>query len=525
MNPRFNVKPFNPKEDDFQEWWDEQAVELFMPSDISEQDRIEAARSHLIDYITFTFPQYIVDEFHRHASNMVERVVYRDREDSIDRLMLYAPPQHGKSEIVSVRAPGFWLAKNPDLPVALVSYAQSLAERNSRMAQQVMMTPEYFRLFPGVQPDEKNWRVKDWHVKDHKGFGMPVGVGGPITGHGFGLLLVDDPIENWAAAQSETLRENTWQWYQGTLMTRLWEFGAIILMMTRWHKDDLAGRILENEGRVEEGGRWNVLEYPALALEGDILGREIGEALAPSRYSAEYLADLRDNVLGRMVWMAEYQQSPTDPEGDFFKVGRFNIEEYPPAEMCEFKEVEVRPGEMEIMPVNLKKGVRFWDLAATKKSAASRDPDYTSGTLMADDESGYFWVLDQQSHRMDPEQVQDMIGMIAKLDGRNVKIRIEQEGGAAGKSLIKAYQRMLAGWDVEGVPATGEKTVRATPYAAQVNAGNVILLKAPWNRRFIAVHAGFPNIRHDDEVDSASGAFNEITAEEDRFRRIQFMHI
>jgi hypothetical protein len=241
------------------------------PEDKELEARQKAARKGILDFTTYTFPQYIVDPFHKNVATALDHVVFGDDPD-YQYVMLFAPPQHGKSELVSTRLPPFWLAHNPDLPVALVSYAAKLADRNSRAARSVLQDPR-FREIPfksRIRPDMDNWRVYDWHIRGGKGFTLAVGVGGAITGHGFGLIIIDDPIESWAHGQSETIRETTWQWWLGTLKTRLWEGGRIVLMMTRWNKDDLAGRILEEEGRVEEGGRWKVLSYAALSKRPEV---------------------------------------------------------------------------------------------------------------------------------------------------------------------------------------------------------------------------------------------------------------
>jgi len=505
-----------------------EGYEILNPTDPEIEKRRLAATQSMLEYTTYTFPGYIVDPFHAHVAHSLDRVVMRDDPD-YQYIMLFAPPQHGKTELVSVRLPGFWLAHNPDLPVALVSYAASLADRNSRAARSVLEDPRFAELpfTSHVRPDYENWRVADWHIRGRKGYSLSAGVGGAITGHGFGLIVIDDPIESWAHAQSEIIRESTWQWWLGTLKTRLWEGGRIVLMMTRWHKDDLAGRILEEEGRIEEGGKWKVLSYPALALRPtedengvvdprtvDLLGREADEPLAPSRFSQEFLFDMRQTQT-RMVWNAEYQQQPTDPEGDFFKIGRLDIVDALPAEIG-----RVQDG----FAVDMQKGIRFWDLAATSKSKAARDPDYLSGTLMAEGERR-FYICDEQRGQLDPEQVFDLVVLTAKNDGKKVKIRIEQEPGAAGKTLIQAYIKALAGFDVAGVPASGDKMTRAQPFASQVNAGNVVMLKGDWNKPMLAELAGFPNLRHDDQVDSSSGAFNEITAQEQRWLDIEFLSV
>jgi predicted phage terminase large subunit-like protein len=515
------------------------------------------ARKMMRHFIPFTFPEYKQDPFHMSVCDDIDRVVHLDHPRPIKHLMLNAPPQHGKSEIVSTRLPSFWLAHNPDLPVALVSYAQDLANRNSRQARSCFESDEFSRLFrkTGIIKDMENWRTRDWHLLGRKGYTFAVGVGGPITGRGFGACIIDDPIENWAAAQSETIRESVWEWWKGTLKTRMWEGHRMIFMMTRWHEDDLQARILAQEGRRDycttcnfyfedeyepvkcpectgDRGRWTIRSYSALAEaqderdeiarnaglregEPEILGREMREPLAPSLFSKEYLEQQAVDV-GPLVWGAEYQQHPSPPKGDFFKVGQVQIEDMYPVESFAGQLIDERP-------VHLKNAVRFWDLAASAKKMGT-DPDFTSGTLLGLDLANFTWVLHQVSIQAEPDQVLQMIKDTAVLDGKDVKIYIEQEGGAAGKSLIKSMERELAGWKMEGIPSTGDKPTRAYLFSAQVNAGNVRLLKADWNKTWLARHRVFPHGKHDDEVDSTSGAFNEVTGGK-RWASPSFAHL
>jgi predicted phage terminase large subunit-like protein len=504
------------------------------------------ARNMMRHFIPFTFPEYKIDQFHVSVCDDIDRVVHLNHERPITHLMLNAPPQHGKSEIVSTRLPAYWLAHNPDLPVALVSYAQDLANRNSRNARSVFESDQYRQLFSklGILKDYENWRVRDWHLSGHKGYAFAAGVGGPITGRGFGCAIIDDPIENWAAAQSETIRDSVYEWWKGTLKTRLWPGYRVIFMMTRWHEDDLQARILEQEGRRDYctscnyyfadeylpekcpecggvRGRWTVRSYAALAetqeerdeiarnanlREGkaDILGREPREPLAPAlNFDRDFLEQQAIDV-GPLVWGAEYQQHPSPPKGDMFKIGQI-----PPPE--EGYPIEDFGGELiEDRPVHVRNAVRFWDLAASEKKMGT-DPDFTSGTLLGQDKSKFTWVLHQTSLQAEPDQVLQMIKDTAALDGRAVKIFVEQEGGASGKSLIKTLQRELSGYILEGIPSTGSKQTRAYLFSAQVNAGNVRLVKAAWNKMWLARHRVFPHGKHDDEVDSTSGAFNEVT--------------
>ncbi len=481
-------------------------AERIAPTTLLTEDEWRLNRNSLLEFTKYTFPGYKADRFHEDVCRHITGLVTGSE---ITNLMLFAPPQTGKSELVSTRLPSFWLAHNPELPVGLVSYGASLAFRNSRYARMVFESHQYNELFPEYEKDTQNWRTSDWHLRGHKGYILAAGVGGPITGHGFGLGIIDDPVENWAAAQSDTIRESIWQWWLGTFKTRMWEHGKIIFMMTRWHEDDLAGRILDQEGTIEEGGKWKVLAYPALCEtenpEDDIVGREFGEAIAPSRYTAEYLRAFRATQSSH-VWNAEYQQHPTAPEGDFFKIGRIDIVDAIPAEIGAVMKVS----EHDFVPIKLKKGIRFWDMAASEKKQLKKDPDSTSGTLMAEHDD-IFYILDNINEQLGPYEVQDIIKLTAKVDGKSVKVWMEQEPGSAGKSLIAFYIRELKGFIVGGRPATGSKMVRADSFASQVNAGNVKILTAPWNKRYLAQLASFPRGAHDDDIDSSSGAFNELT--------------
>ena len=532
--------------------------EAFRPDEgltMREIEQRALARVMMRHFIPFTFgPEYKEDPFHLAVCDDIDRVVHLNHERPITHLMLNAPPQHGKSEIVSTRLPSFWLANNPDLPVALVSYAQDLANRNSRNARAVFESEQYRQLYAklGILRDSDNWRVRDWHLSGRKGYAFAAGVGGPITGRGFGCAIIDDPIENWAAAQSETIRDSVFEWWKGTLKTRLWPGYRVIFMMTRWHEDDLQARILEQEGRRDyctscnhyfadeyepekcpecggDRGRWTVRSYAALAetqeerdevarnaglREGkpDILGREAREPLAPTLGFDFGFLDQQSVDVGALVWGAEYQQHPSPPKGDMFKIGQIPepLKGYPIEEFGGELIEDVVNGEIEYRPVGLKNAVRFWDLAASEKKMGT-DPDFTSGTLLGMDKSNLAWVFHNTSIQAEPDQVLQHIKATAALDGKGVKIYIEQEGGASGKSLIRSWQRELAGYLVEGIPSTGSKQTRAYPFAAHVNAGWVRLVKGSWNKKWLARHRVFPHGKHDDEVDSTSGAFNEST--------------
>lgn len=448
------------------------------------------AQQNLIDFTRWTYPQYRADPAHWLIARHLEKVISGE----ITRLMVFAPPQHGKSELVSVRFPAFWLGKRPDDPVILSSYGASLAERHSAEARSCVESDEYAELFPGVETRQDSRSKQLWRIVGRRGGMLAVGVGGPVTGHGGYLGIIDDPFENWKQAQSLTVRNQVWDWWRGTFRTRIWENGAIILVMTRWHEDDLAGRLLS-----EQGERWTILRLPALAetqkerdeshaLLGlptglpDPLGRKASEALCPQRFSVQALQAIQTDV-GGVVWSAEYQATPRQPEGNRFKREWLQIVNAVPKEA---------------------RRVRYWDKAGTEG-----DGDYTVGLLMAEAQGRYYIedVVRGQWSDLGRDQV---MRTTAEMDGPEVEIWAEQEPGSGGKDSANATVRNLAGFTVHVEVASGSKEVRAGPFAAQCEAGNVFLKRAPWNAAYINELCAFPNGTNDDQVDTSSGGFNKL---------------
>jgi len=438
-----------------------------------------SAGSRLIDFTEATFPQYRAEPVHRLIGEHLDRVV----SGACRRLMVFAPPQHGKSELVSVRLPAFWLGKRPDDPVILTSYAAALAYSKSRQSRSVIESPEFSGIFPGIATRRDSRAVDHWEMFGHRGGLLAAGVGGPITGHGAMLGIIDDPVENWEQAQSVTYRESVWEWYRSTFRTRVWEGGAIVLVMTRWHESDLAARLL-----LDDRDQWEVLRLPAVSEgEGDPLGRPAGEPLAPQRFSAEELTAIERDV-GSLVWTAEYQGRPVAPGGNIFKREWFG------------SALPARPG-------FLTHWVRYWDLAATAGGG-----DWTAGVLMGRAQA-LFFVLDVVRGQWSPAQRRAMMLQTTQNDAMicpRYSVWVEQEPGSSGKESALATIADLAGHDVHAETATGSKVVRANPLAAQAEVGNVKLISGSWNAQFLDELAAFPNGPHDDVVDAASGALAKL---------------
>lgn len=408
---------------------------------------------------------------------------------TLNKLMIFEPPRHGKSEMVTIHYPAYRLEREPTTRVIVGSYNETLAARFSRRTRRI--TGQRLDL------NRERWAAIDWETEQGGGL-RAVGVGGGITGHGGQLILIDDPVKSREEADSPAYRDRVWDWYREDLYTRLEPGGAIVLIMTRWHEDDLAGRILASE----DGANWTTVRLPALAEPDDPLGRAGGEALCPERYDAAALADIR-RVLGEPSFAALYQQRPMPPGGELFK-GVWFSNRVSSAEAGPFEGL-----------------VRYWDRAASADHG-----DYTVGLLMGR-RAGRYTILDVVRGQWETYERERMILDVAYRDratwedgeSATVTIWLEQEPGSSGADSVRATIRALAGYSVFAERATGSKESRAEPLAAQAGAGNVDLVRAPWNMAFIDELCGFPHATHDDQVDAASGAFNKLSRNAGRSAR------
>lgn len=391
------------------------------------------------------------------------------------RLILEVPPRHGKSEMVTVRYPVWRLKRDPSLNVIIGAYNQTLANRFSRKARRIAEVELELRGDRAA--------VEEWETEGGGGL-RAVGVGAGVTGHGGDLIVVDDPVKNREEANSETYREKVWEWWRDDLYTRLEPGGAMIIIMTRWHEDDLAGRILASEF----GDEFAEVKLPAFAEEDDPMGRQPGAALCPERFDEEALERIRE-VLG-LSFYALYQQHPQPAEGGMFKRGKAAI--------------------VDVVPVDARR-VRYWDKAGTAGGGA-----YTAGVLLARTDDGLIYVEDVQRGQWAAPEREAVIRQTAELDAARygsrstVNVWVEQEPGSSGKDSVNATIRNLAGFVVYADKVTGDKVTRAEPWAAQWEAGNVRLVRAKWNGSFIDEHTAFPTGAYKDQVDAAAAGFSKL---------------
>lgn len=378
------------------------------------------------------------------------------------------PPRHGKSELVTIRYPVWRILREPSFRCIVGAYNLELAQQFSRRGQ---------RIADDTGLKLAVTKADDWETPEGGGV-RATGVGAGITGRGANLILIDDPVKSREEANSDTYRRRCWDWYRDDLYTRLEPNGAIILIMTRWHSDDLAGRILSSD----DGQNWTVISLPAEANENDPIGREPGAALCPDRFDIDKLSGIK-RVLGNSYY-ALYQQTPVAPEGEMFKRHWFEL-------VAEVPEDADR--------------LRYWDKAGTAGGGAR-----TAGVLMAS-YNGTYYIEDVISGQWDAAEREQVIRQTAQLDGYGTIVWVEQEPGSGGKESAENTIKNLAGYACFPDRVTGNKIMRAEPLQSYAMAGNIKIKLADWTEEYVNILTAFPYGKRKDEVDATSGAFNKLS--------------
>jgi predicted phage terminase large subunit-like protein len=398
------------------------------------------------------------------------------------RLIVMMPPRHGKSELCSKYLPAWYLGTFPDHRVMLGSYEADFAASWGRKARELL---EQHGWMFGVSVSKASSAVNRWDLAGRQGGMQTAGVGGPFTGKGANLLIIDDPIKGHEEANSPIQREKVYDWYRANACTRLEPNGILIVIQTRWHEEDLTGRILVNA--AETGESWKVIRLPALAEDDDPLGRTLGQPLWPERYNRAHLDQIRGSQ-GSYWWSALYQQRPVPLEGGMFKREWFGI--------------------VPDLPAEAKRAVRGWDKAGTAGAG-----DYSAGALLTECQ-GTFYVAHMVRGQWSSHQRNAIMQQTTEMDaGRSfarLAIWVEQEPGSGGKESAEFTIKMLAGHKVHAERATGDKVTRWGPFAARCEAGNVKLVRGPWNAAFLDELCVAPSGAHDDQIDAAALAFNKL---------------
>ena len=482
--------------------------------------RERLGRERLLPFVKLTFPKYVVSPVAWLIARELEWFEAEVEAGRSPRLILELPPRVGKSELVSRRYPGWILGRHPDWHIGLVSYGAELAERLSRDARRVVMSEEYGRIFTTyktedwagaesveIDPGSKSvsyWRIAPTRDNPQPGGLLAVGVGGALTGSGFNVLLIDDPIKNQEQADSVAAKDRLWEFYAGTLYDRLEPGGGIVIIQQRWAPDDLVGRLLSVDVVDEEGferpfvDKWRRVSLPAEALPGEVdaLGREPGEWL-PGRFTPEQWQRVKANLIEKSprMWYAKFQQRPVAPEGAIFKV----------YEQLRFEESSA-DGEYIAPPED---GPVY--IFADTSYGRGKSSDYSVAMVWRLERKPRetFRLLEVYRQRVPfPTLKRDMLALCRKYGPKAVVI----EDYGSGTSLIQEFMLPVDG---QRLPVRAwrprrdqDKDARAwavTPYLAQ---GKVVVPKrAPWLGAFLKELADFQgegSIEHDDQVDTFS---------------------
>lgn len=389
-------------------------------------------------------------------------------------LIIECPPQHGKSAIVSQWTPAWYLSLFPARRAAVVSYEAGVAARWGRWVRDTLDEIGTVEL-------ASDSKARDEWSTVHGGGMITVGVGGPLTSYGVNLMVIDDPIKNAEEADSETIREKVWDWFQTTAWTRKQPGTVFVLMHTRWHQDDLVGRVLAHPEMARLVTR---IRLPALAEDNDALGRRTGEALWPSRYPADDSPDgllTTQRVLSPRWWNALYQQRPTSAEGqevkrDWWKwydelpVQREALEFVALSADCAFRETT----ESDFVVI------QAWGIYGAQR-----------------------YLLDQVRQRIDFVGTCEQILLMSKQWKPNATL---VEAKANGDAVLSTLSGIVTG--LVPIEPQGGKLARARAAAPQIRAGDVYLPKLPWAAELVEEWAAFPLGKNDDQVDATSQFLN-----------------
>lgn len=446
-------------------------------------DEIADCRCGLLDFTRAMFRAQrgvaITENWHQEViAAALERVVLGDA----TRLIINVPPRSGKTELAVKNFMAWSAGLFPDSEFIHASYSKRLATANTYAVRAMMQSQEYREVFPWVSINDDS-RAKDEFRTSQGGIIYATGSEGTITGYGAGkmrdgfggAIVIDDPHKA-GEATSEVQRQNVIDWFQMTMESRKNRPDTpIIVIMQRLHEEDLTGWLLAG-GNGEE---WEHVVIPAMD--------EAGKSFWPAQFPPEMLA--QKEQASRYVFAGQYMQDPVPRGGGMFKRDWFEIVPAVPAN-CTW--------------------VRAWDFAASEGT----DSDWTAGCLMGRSPGGEFIIADMARMRGTPAKVERLLLNTARQDGHGVRGSIPQDPGQAGKAQVAYMIRQLAGFRYAATPETGDKETRAEPLASQAEVGNVKLVQGDWNKAFLDEITAFPVAKHDDQVDAASRAFNELVGPE-----------
>jgi predicted phage terminase large subunit-like protein len=457
-----------------------------------------AARVSLEPFIRYTTPWWRPARHLSVLCHALDMVV----DGTLDRLMVSMPVRNGKSEVVSVPFPAYYLGRFPDRSVIHTSYADALSQKFSRRVRAMIRgNPEYQRLFPTIALSSEHSSVQEWELgPPHRGLFKSGGMATGVTGHGGELIILDDPIKGREAADSPVQRERVMETWRNDLLTRLHPGGAIVGTMSRWHPQDWHGQVIA-EALADAGiediehapwhpdlpearqvGDWAVLTLPALAEEHDPLGRQPGEPLWPERWSLEQLERIRREMADERGWYALYQQKPITDTGNMFKAEYF-------AERWDR------------LPVDVVRVITFWDGAAK----AGQTNDEWAACTLAVGRNGLMYLLNVTADRMTAPEAEEVVVRIHRAMVRKWGDKYEDYYEDASGMVAVAQYLPNSHPNVALIPvSTGTKDLveHANSVLKWFKAHRVLFpaQHLPWIQPTINQMLPFPLVEHDDRV-------------------------
>lgn len=433
--------------------------------------RAVLARRHLIDFAQYVDHGYQVAPHLAEIAGWLERVERGD----VKRLMIFAPPRHGKSKLATELFPTWCIGRDASQQFMIASHSAELAYTFSRNVRNMIALQDYQELFPAAQLSADNATVQRWTLSGYTRPAMlAVGVGGNPTGQGARVAIIDDPVGGASDADSATQRETLYQWYVSTIRPRLEPQGAVILMMQRWHEDDLAGRLLRDAQR--DGEAWHVVTMPAINEQGNVLW--------PERWPLKELEAIRS--VSARSFEAKYQQRPRPAEGALFKRQWLRT--------------------VDNVPQGLR-WVRYWDLAYSVKQSADNSATI-SGSMGSD---GTIYLRRGWAGREETPDLRRRI-KTTMLNERRDRHGIEKamHGGSVVQDLRREPE--LLSIALEAVDVDRDKIARATPVADRAENGKLAFVRESladdaWITDWVDELCAFPYGAHDDRVDAVSGIF------------------
>lgn len=461
----------------------------------------ETARRDLLAFAQLANPSYVPEPFHERIAAALERAEAAVGRGERFRMVLSVPPRHGKSELASVLFPAWALGRDPKTQFILSTYGAELAEVMGRKTRDVISSPAYAACFPGVSLREDQKAKAKWVVeyrgargevrRDGGGY-TAVGVGGAVTGVGAQIILVDDPHKDRAEAESPLARERVWEYYKSTLYSRLEGAGAVIVIMQRWHGDDLVGRLLEEQARQvaagEPGDRWEVVEFPAIAEEDEAdpatgeIWRRAGEALWPSKFPVPVLENIRA-ATDPYNWASQYQQRPIARATQEFRPELFKA--WDAAELARLRNA----------------GRLRFSTAVDPAISQARTADATVVLTVAKEIGGpRIFRVREDAGRYTPSQTVDLIFSHQAEFGSDVGIECVAYQRALKYAVTEEQRRRERYFPVVELKATGDKAARVRGLLPLYAAG--VISHMPGDRAYEEEALRFPNGKHDDRLDA-----------------------